>query len=296
MKIRYIIIALIVILTNSCDKIEAPYRETVVAPDFCTTGIDDSIPNRKVLVEDYTGHLCGNCPPAGVYLNDTLDGIYDHCLVVITVHAGFYAGYNPGCLACGIGEPAGSFRTNYNTAAGTAWYNFFNISSVGVPIGMVNRTGYPATNLKTYTGWAPALATELTKPAQATLTITNDFTAPDKVDVEVVSNFVDDLSGDYSLQVVITEDSLVDWQYWYPPHTPNFVPDYLHRHVLRDVLNGTWGESIVTGGASAGASVTKSYSNYTINSGWNIDHCSIVAFIYNTATYEIVQVEEMPVR
>src|SRR5205085_12248720 len=124
MKIKsLILISAISFSYLSCDKIDAPYRETVVAPDFCATGIDDSMPNRNVLIEDYTGHFCGNCPPAGIYLNDTLSAIYNHCLVVISVHAGYYAGFNPGCAACTIGEPGGSFRTDFNSATGSAWYN-----------------------------------------------------------------------------------------------------------------------------------------------------------------------------
>src|SRR4051812_5513690 len=85
----------LILLIASCDKIEAPYREPVPVNDFCTTGIEDSIPHKKVLVEDYTGHLCGNCPAAGIYLNDTLKSVYNHCLVIISVHAGFFAGTCP---------------------------------------------------------------------------------------------------------------------------------------------------------------------------------------------------------
>jgi len=116
------------------------------------TTVVDSVVTKKVLVEDYTGHLCGNCPDAGVYLNETLKPLYNHSLVVISVHAGFFAGFNPGCAACGIGEPGGSFRTDFNTTAGTAWNTFFGIT--GNPKGMIDRIDYPtATHSKAYTAW-----------------------------------------------------------------------------------------------------------------------------------------------
>jgi hypothetical protein len=295
MKIKNIILgAFLVAAYSSCDKIDAPYREQVATPDFCATGIDDSIPNRKVLVEDYTGHLCGNCPDAGVYLNDTLKGIYNHCIVVISVHAGYFAGTCPTALACPGNQPAGAFQTDFNTTPGSAWNTFFGIT--GNPKGMVNRVGYPtATHSKAVSAWAGEIANQIALPAQAKIKITNNFvSATNSVNVSVQSDVVENLSGDYKLQVVITEDSVIDWQEWYN-HAPEFVPDYIHHHVMRDVLNTTWGENLFTGGAASGASVTKNYS-YTINNAWNVNHCNIVAFIYDANTYQVIQTEEAAVK
>ncbi len=286
--------ALISIAFSGCDKIEGPYREQVVVQDFCATGIDDSIPNRKVLVEDYTGHLCGNCPDAGVYLNDTLKAIYNHCLVVVSVHAGYFAGTCPTAFACPGNQPPGAFTTDFNTQSGTAWNTFFGIT--GNPKGMINRVGYPnATHSKAVSGWATEIANQLALPTQVKLSITNSFnSSTNSVGVSVASELVSNLSGDYKLQVVITEDSVLNWQVWYN-HTPEFVPDFIHHHVLRDVLNTTWGEALITGGAPAGTAITKNYT-YTISNNWNVNHCNIVAFIYNANTYEIIQSEQMSVR
>lgn len=299
MKIKnLLLLLLIVIVYYGCDKIEAPYREAVVAPDFCATGIDDSIPSRKVLVEDYTGHACGNCPAAGHYLNDTLKAIYDHCLVVVSVHAGFFAGTCPSALVCFSlppGTPDSSFMTDFNTSIGTAWNTFFGISAN--PKGMINRIDYPtSTHSKIDRDWGPAVASEVEQVANAKINITNTYNqSNNSVSVSVVSEFVNDLQGDYKLQVVITEDSLYDWQLWYH-HEPNeFVSDYLHRHVLRDGLNTTWGETLTTGSVAKGTVITKNY-NYTINNAWIVDQCNIVAFIYNDATKEVIQVEEEAVK
>ncbi len=295
MKLKNIIISfLIVLLYNGCDKIEGPYREAVVVNDFCTTGIEDSIPSRKVLVEDYTGHLCGNCPAAGVYLNDTLKALYGHCLVVISVHAGFFAGTCPTAIACPGNQPSGSFTTDFTTPAGNAWNTFFGIT--GNPKGMINRIDYPGgTHSKALTAWSSAVASELAKPVNAKVEITNTFNvASNSVSIAVKSDFLEDLPGDYKLQVVITEDNLIDWQVWYN-HTPEFVPDYVHHHVLRDVVNSTWGEDIATGGVTAGTSVTKNYTK-NLNSTWVADECNIVAFIYKSDTYEVIEVSEKAVK
>lgn len=294
MKTKYIFyLFLIGFIYSSCDKIEAPFRENIVVSDFCATGIEDSVVHKKVLVEDYTGHLCGDCPYAGVYLNDTLKPLYNHCLVVISVHAGFFAGVCPGAFACHGDEPPGAFTSDYNSVAGSAWNTFFAIT--GNPKGMINRIDYPSAHSKGYKAWAPAIASELEKSAQASINITNSFNAAsNSVNVSVKTKLITSLTGEYKLQVVITEDSLIDWQVWYPPVTPEFDSTYNHRHVLRDAINSTWGETLMNGTLPAGDSFTKNY-NYTINANWNVNHCSIVAFLYKADTYEVVQVEEAPV-
>ena len=278
----------------SCDKIEGPYREAVVAPDFCATGIDDSIPNKKVLVEDYTGHVCGNCPEAGIFLNDTLKQIYNHCIVVVSVHAGFFAGTCPTAFACPGSRPPGSYTTDFNTPSGNAWNTFFGIT--GNPKGMVDRIDFPnGTHSKAFSAWSSAIANQLELPVQAKLSITNSYnSSSNSVNVAIDAAFTENLTGDYKLQVVITEDSVIDWQVWYH-HTPEHVPDYVHRHVLRDVLNTTWGEDIASGNIASGTTVARTYS-YAIPAGLNVDHCNIVAFIYDATTYEVLQVEEQAVK
>src|SRR3954469_19814249 len=137
-KLFFALTTLAVIGFYACDKIEGPKKEEVVVNDFCKTGIADSIVNKKVLVEDYTGHLCGNCPDAGVYLNDTLKPIYNHCMVVISVHAGFFAGICPNssvCFSLPANHPANSFTTDFACPVSTAWNTQFGIT--GNPKGMV---------------------------------------------------------------------------------------------------------------------------------------------------------------
>jgi hypothetical protein len=288
-KIKYSLILAIACMTYfACDKVDRPYREEVVVNDYCMTGIEDTVVHKKVLVEDYTGHLCGHCPAAGLYLNDTLKGIYGHCLVVISVHAGFFAPSCPGGIACG-GVPPGTYSANYNTTAGTEWNNFFGI--VSNPKGMINRIDYPAgTHSKVPTGWATAVASEMAEAAKAKIKITNDLSG-NTVNVTVKSDFIENLVGNYKLQVVITENNIVSWQRCYAPFPVEHDSTFVHHHILRDVLNSTWGEDIASGGVSAGTSITKTYS-YSINTNWNKDECSIVAFIYDADTYKILQVEE----
>ncbi len=292
-KISALLIVISFVFIYSCDDVDGPFKENPVVSDYCKTGIADSVTHKKVLAEDYTGHLCGNCPDAGVYLNDTLKQTYGHCLVVVSVHAGFFAHVCPNA-PCPGNQPAGSFLANYSSTVGEDWNTFFGIT--GNPKGMVDRIGYPGgTHSKAYSAWAPAIASELTKQATAKLQINNSYNSLTRnLSSTIQSDFLSNLTGDYKLQVVLTEDSIIDWQEWYN-HTPEYVPDYVHHHVLRDALNSSWGETIAAGSAAVGTSVTKNYS-YTVNNNWNADYCYVVAFIYNNTSKEIIQVEEAKIR
>ena len=76
----------------SCDKINAPYTvtSTVSCADVaCSFPTDANPVYRKVLVEDVTGHLCGNCPAAALILYGAggLKEQYGDTLISMGVHA-----------------------------------------------------------------------------------------------------------------------------------------------------------------------------------------------------------------
>jgi len=285
--------ACLILLFSSCDKIEGPYRKPVVVNPFCQTGIADSTAHRKVLVEEFTGHFCGNCPQSSIYLSDTLKALYNHCLVIVSIHANWFANVCPNAPCPGDQKP-GSFTTDFTCSTGDAWYSFFGIT--GNPLGLVNRIDFPTNKqVKSVGDWAPDIAAQVATKAQANLKISNNYNSLSRnLSTTITTDVLENLQGNYHLQVVLTEDSITDWQIWYG-HTPEYDSSYVHRHVLRDAVNTTWGESIVSGSAAGGATITKNYL-YSISNKWNADYCNIVAFIYNDDTKEVIQVEEAPVR
>lgn len=278
---------------QSCDYVSNPY-ETITAAGGPG---DSTVHERRVLVEDYTGHKCTACPPAAVAAQQLIN-TFGEKVIVVGVHAGFFA--TPTTPA---GAPAGSYLVDFRTAAGTAYDSptYFGISSEGNPNGMINRKDYDGTStahIKSYSSWPTEVASLLAIPPVADLTITNVYNAGTRsLSINLVSEFISDtlLSGSYSLIVMITQDSIIDWQLNNGVH----VPDYVHRHVLRDNVNGTWGESLVSGTITPGAPITKNYV-YTLPAAYlgntcDALHCHVVAFIYNTANYEVIQAAEAKV-
>ncbi|MBK6444947.1 MAG: Omp28-related outer membrane protein [Bacteroidetes bacterium] len=292
---------------TSCDKVDAPYRTTTsvgvvyinndtVVIDGDTLGFnsDNTNPGKKVLAEDYTGILCGNCPYAGIKLNDTIQPAYGDRLVVVSVHAGFFAEPCPGGLACPGSQPAGAFQTDFRTTTGEEWDHNFGNSNAGNPNGLIDRVGFPTSqHIKSPSSWATVIQQRSNVPAPFAIRVQKVYDAASReLKIAVQARAVSDLSGDYKLTVILTEDSLTDWQEWYPPVTPEYDPNYIHRHVLRTSVNSDYGETIASGTITGGTLALRGFK-YTLNPAWVSNHMRIVAFVSDETTYEVKQVEAL---
>ena len=111
----------------------------------------------------------------------------------------------------------------------------------------------------------------------------------------------------FNLVICLAENNIINWQ----KDGVDNVEDYVHNHVLRSVLiddaisestNLVGGEQIVSTieyDLQTLEQFNIDYSNETAEAGngnaggWNAANISVIAFIYNTNTNEIVQVEEV---
>ena len=133
MKKSAIIIASLAVIfaMASCDKLKEPYiiesnvtpSDTIPLVASDTANFDGKI---VVLLEDYTGVKCNNCPEAGALALQLQEQNEGH-LVVLGVHP-----------KSALQNPAGGFP-DFRTDDGNEWNNYFNIAAY--PNGLVNRTG-----------------------------------------------------------------------------------------------------------------------------------------------------------
>ncbi len=280
---------------QSCDKVKQPFRENLNVDTSCFFTPLVGGANRKVLLEEFTGHLCGNCPPTTVYISDTLKPRYADSLVVITIHAKYFAEVCPSAAACSGSLPPGSFTKDFRCEVGEKTYEYYNSAATN-PISMVNRFGFPtSTHLKSKSQLAGLINSQLLTTATVRLRIQNTFDeSTRKLSSCIESKFLAYMNGSYKLQVVLTEDSIVDWQLWYG-HVPESVPDFTFHHVLRGTMNSNFGTDLVSGSIAPDSTV-KSGFFYDIPADWNADHVNVVAFIYNNSTKEVIQVEEVKIK
>ena len=287
-NIKYLFgsILILSINLNSCDVIEEPFidlQENV--SDSCEAFDFSELTNnplRKILLEDYTGHKCGNCPRAAEKAKE-LKEMYGDTLILLTVHAGFFA-ENSG----------GNFTTDFTTDTGNEWDDFFGNSAAGNPNGMINRVGYPTNHIKQFSQWGQMVENQIQTPAKMGIQIMTSLDQNDSlICIDVKSEAKESISSPLSLNIILTESEITAYQQDYDAN-PQEIPNYQHNHVLRKSLTGSWGQPLSLENYENGDYLINRYST-KVDEKWNINNMSIIAFISNTDTYEVLQVEEIEI-
>lgn len=287
----YIVMAVSVVYLSGCDKIEGDHFEKNAATDTNYTFPEDTTTAvYRVLVEDYTGHTCGNCPNAARELYNNIKPTYGDRLITLGVHADFFAETVPPHTPP-KGSPPGSYSANYNTQAGTDWYNFFQLYSN--PLALVSRKDFPAGNhIKTLGAWGTEIASIINRTPRVKIRIHNSYNASTReLKTYSETKFLEQGNSTYKLNVLLAEDSIVSWQEDYAAPDTN-VANYVHRHVLRGSINGSFGAKVNTDVTTgAGTKVFKGYVT-TLPDDWNVNHMNVIVFLYDDATKEILNVAE----
>lgn len=270
-------IGLFAINLLSCDVIEAPFTEEVVV-DECVEKC------KKIFLENYTGHMCGNCPRAAEKITE-LKNIFGDQLVVVAVHAGFFA------------EPTSSYFTNdLRTIAGEEWDSQFGNSEAGNPNGMVNRIGYPESNhILQFSQWAQKIQELLqVKPEVFIQLQTNYDTITRNLTINVDTEILKSTTTPMSINVVLTESKIIGYQKDYEADSEK-LPNYQHNHVMRKSLTGPWGKDLGKETYENSDQISNIF-NFRLEENWTPENMSVVAFISSTNTLEVIQAQEVPIQ
>jgi len=262
---------------TSCDKVTNVRQTSVVKPT-----------SRKILLEEYTGHQCGNCPNAAK-VAEQLEAKYGDKLIVVAVHAGFFARLNS------------TFITSYTCQVGNDWNSTtgFGVESAGNPNGMVNRKNYAENGLihnEKKWGTTVSLASADIEFCDIFLNV-NYNSATRNINTSVKTKFKRSYPNNTKLSVVFIEDSIVGPQkdYSLAPN-PDLVPNYIFTHMLRGDINGSWGVTLKNAPIKFSDSVSVSYPNFNLNAKFVDKNVSIVAFVYDATTKEVLQVEKVKIK
>jgi len=276
-----LIIAVLLYVTSSCDRIEPPYTDIVKVD---TTAKDnDTI--RRILLEDYTGFKCVYCPTAQDFAKN-LDSIYSGRIILMAVHAGFWA------------DTDKVHTYNFKTPEGDALDKFFGNSGLGNPNGLINRVGYPDNAVLKSGKWEATIQNILiTKPKMSIKLAATYDKSTRTISGTANIKYLEDGSSNDNLCLYILEDSIVKYQADVR-YSPPDRWDYVHNHVLRGSFTGTWGEQLSTTAIVKGTQFSKTFS-YQIPAGkdWRTGQLKVIGFIHDfQKTYEIWQVAETDVK
>ena len=233
---------------SSCDTKELDERFTYVKP--MSVG-------RNVLIEDFTGQRCVNCPNATLEIERLQDYYGADTVIAVGIHSGPFAK-----TSRGVPYPL-------YTETGDEYFNYWRVESQ--PKGVVDRLG-----TSEYTAWGSVVREELSRTAPLSLSVTASYNpSTGSADIDVTSMGIDGNSTG-KLQGWLIEDGVVAFQYM-PDGSTN--REYVHNHVFRCAVNGTWGTDF-----SIAEGQTKSeHLTYALNEEWVPGNMSVVAFVYNNA-------------
>ena len=281
-KMRNIIIVMFIAagLMTACDRIEGPYIIPSEVEDVTVEfpPLDQNSVFRKLLIEEYTGHYCPNCPDGHDEL-DRLHTVFGDTLVMVGIHAGALAAPQSGIPA---------FSYDFRTDVGNELRTFFNID--GIPVAIINRDPKIVSPAR----WQSKLDTARRTP-MAAIQLINQYgtTQPDVLKVNAKVTMLADYPNALRLSLFLIEDNVIKPQL---KHTETIM-EYTHKHVLRAGLNGTFGDLLSSDGIlQKGSAYTYGRSISFAGHDWNPDNCSVVAILHDKANGKVLQVEQLRVK
>lgn len=222
---------------------------------------------RAILIEDFTGQKCINCPTGTEIINSIVDTYGEDNVIAVGIHSG------------PLGFAGNSKTVGLMTDTGNEYYTRWDKENkMGQPWVIFNRKTSPDSH---YNNWAAMVSTIISEKANLSVKIANAYDAATRTLTTTVG--ADGVNGTVNgkLQVWIVEDGVKALQMM-PDGKSN--KEYIHNHVFRAAVNGTWGEDVTV---KEGETTTKQYS-YVLPEAWNADNIAVVAFVYNDGGVENV--------
>ena len=248
-KLYYILMLAALGFLASCDEVSRDERLTYVEPPQVS---------RAVLIEDYTGQYCVNCPRATEEIERLIEQYGDTTVIAVAIHSGPFGKYK--------GEPSPLY-----TETGDLYFSKWGMSAQ--PVGLVDRLFGPM--LFSYTDWAGGVNYEIAFKAPVSFMTEASYDEETRqAAIEVQTIGLDSTSVSGKLQVWLIEDSIDSFQ---------LMPDgsrqehYNHMHVFRASVNDPWGDEV---SVAHGQVAAKNYT-LTLDPVWVPEHCSIVTFLYD---------------
>ncbi|MFA5012898.1 MAG: Omp28-related outer membrane protein [Ignavibacteria bacterium] len=216
---------------------------------------------RNVLMEYCTGTWCQWCPCGKVAIHE-LEQYYPNTVVLAYHGAG--------------SDPYINFNGN----------NILSLLGMNAyPTGTPDRLIYPNAYLSASGFFEYPFMRYMNSPESPVKIeiITQNFnSSTGELNVNLKATSLTNLTGQYKINYVITEDNLVYSQSGNSYCTGG--SGFVHSSVVRNMVNSAPGENLNSGGTwTSGQEITKSFST-TLNSLWVSSNCKLKVFVYKDGT------------
>lgn len=219
---------------------------------------------KNVLIEDFTGQMCLNCPLASEEVHKLQEAYGAEHVIAVAIHGG----------ALSISKDKNGLATD----EGNEYISYWGIDAF--PNGKVDRGGILGVE-----SWFGAVYTHLQLTSPLSIGFTGNYKAETRTyEVQVSLTAMEDVAG--KLQLWLTEDNITGLQ---KKPDGGIDRNYVHNHVFRQTINGLWGDAVQV---SAGEESVHTYE-VQIPADYVAENLNLVAFVYNDSG--VLQVEQISV-
>jgi hypothetical protein len=288
----------------ACDVIDNPQPAIVTSTLTLAEQIRvDSVENtqaapsvtQNVLIEDYTGQYCGNCPRAA-HMADSMSRKYPGRVLVTEVHVtDYFAAPRLPHFPIDFRVPDFSLPLP-NALVSTTISQLFDLDNRGLPQGAVNRAPFAAANddpVATFSLWPGVVAEQLALAPTVALRATPLYDRTTRLlRLKTATKYLTGMTGrTMRLGIILVEDSLMgaqkDYRLKQAVNPDQITEHYEHHNVMRVALAGTFGTT-----QAVGPTVSQQFNNYLgyqLPAAWNDRQCSVIAYIADADSKQIVQ-------
>ncbi len=253
-----LLLAVAALFVVSCDKIDDTLKPYV-----------PPVGDKTVLIKDFTGVRCVNCPEAAATVHQLQHLYGEEKVFIMSVHAG--------PLATSVG-----IFPDFTTEEGNEWYGdkdsnpLLNVDHVDLASESLNANQIDQ-----------ALGEALNEEQVFDVKVTNDYDENSrKLTTKTDITAIDNVDGNFYLTACLIEDSIVGPQITPPPS--GLDTSYVHRNVFRKTLNGAYGVMFQEGYVYADDKYDCQYE-IELAPEYNADQCYIMSYVYDRNTKKIYQ-------
>ncbi|MCD8282235.1 MAG: Omp28 family outer membrane lipoprotein [Prevotella sp.] len=250
--------AVIAVVTAACSNIDEDERFIYVQPAEVA---------KHVLIEDFTGQACTNCPTAMDIIRDIQEQYGEDNVIAV----GIYGGPN--------GSSTSGRMYPLTTETGNYYSNKYGVSTQ--PAALIDRHGLTSN----YTSWLTDVTQYIQNTSPLIMSVASEYDEQTRTATLSVSALAAGTIN-ATLQVWLTEDGVTDWQ-----NLPDGSRDteYTHNHVFRMAVNDVDGEAY---NIEEGETDERTFTA-AIDDDWAAENMSFVAIVAGSSG--VIQVEKTSV-